>query len=90
MVILNMFIILPPVQVFQVRKVVGAASGKIFAMKVLKKVLHVFPSSITSIRVLYSCSQSVSCEHNCMLVITNKHSGASVCKYWLSLKPVVG
>nr|XP_019950461.1 PREDICTED: ribosomal protein S6 kinase beta-1-like [Paralichthys olivaceus] len=29
-------------KVFQVRKVVGAASGKIFAMKVLKKVLHYF------------------------------------------------
>lgn len=27
-----------PAQVFQVRKVVGAAAGKIFAMKVLKKV----------------------------------------------------
>lgn len=31
-------------QVFQVRKVVGAGAGKIFAMKVLKKVMkeHVF------------------------------------------------
>lgn len=42
-------------------------------------------------RVMYSCSQSVSCGHNdCTLVITNKHYGASVCKYWLSLKPAVG
>lgn len=32
-------------QVFQVRKVVGAAAGKIFAMKVLKKVLFHFSLS---------------------------------------------
>lgn len=37
------------VQVFQVRKVVGAASGKIFAMKVLKKVLNLlYTQSCTS------------------------------------------
>lgn len=31
-------------QVFQVRKVAGAASGTIFAMKVLKKVINYFSS----------------------------------------------
>lgn len=45
-IILNLFILFPSVQVFQVRKVVGAAAGKIFAMKVLKKVLFFFPSSV--------------------------------------------
>ena len=76
-------------QVFQVKKVVGAAAGKIFAMKVLKKV-HFFlyftfrqdGNTILLLslqfRVMYSCSQSVSCGHNdCTLVFTNKHHGAS-------------
>lgn len=35
-------LVLSSLQVFQVRKVVGAAAGKIFAMKVLKKVLICF------------------------------------------------
>lgn len=39
---LNIWIIFSSVQVFQVKKVVGAAAGKIFAMKVLKKVLFIF------------------------------------------------
>lgn len=96
LVILNMQIPFVSVQVFQVRKVVGAASGKIFAMKVLKKVVHFFHQCWNKILFrlhqleIYSCSQFVSHKHNCMLVITNKHCGASVCKYWLSLKPVMG
>lgn len=99
-IILNISIIYSSVQVFQVKKVVGAAAGKIFAMKVLKKVLFYLSPSPSwntilllslQFRVMYSCSQSVSCGRNdCTLGITNKHYGASVCKYWLSLKPAVG
>lgn len=36
----------PALQVFQVRKVQGTNSGKIYAMKVLRKVSHVFTQHI--------------------------------------------
>ena len=39
------------IQVFQVRKVTGANTGKIFAMKVLKKVISLSPSTIFLIAI---------------------------------------